>query len=181
MIPSRLLAVASLALLAACAAPNAPAPTDQNGVRNMPSEANLTEGTNRDFSFSLATTAPDEVWRLWTTPATWGDWDRGLTSASLAEDMALGSKGEIVPLSGPRARFVVTRFEPKMAYAFRSPLPLAGLQVERSFSADRRVFTHRVSFDGPFGFLFALIYGPRFRAALPDTMRSLNALAEGRP
>lgn len=146
----------------------------------MSQQAPQTEGTNREFSFSLATQAPDAVWQLWTTPSTWGDWDLGLKSARLEGEMKLGSSGEIIPLSGPKATFTVTRFEPRRAYAFRSPLPFASLEVERFLSADRRTFTHRVRFEGPLSFLFAATFGPRFRAVLPDTMRTLNAIAEGK-
>lgn len=176
MTAQNLVAVIGVVLLAACAAPTTP---DQNGAQQMPSESALTSGTNRQFSYSLATKSPDEVWRLWTTPETWGEWDRGLKSASLDGDMTLGSQGEIIPLSGPRGTFTVTRFEPKQAYTFQSPLPFATLEVERFFNEDRTVFTHRVSFDGPLGFIFASFYGSGFRAVLPETMRRLNEIAEG--
>lgn len=138
----------------------------------------IAPGTNRDFSYTVATSAPDEVWRLWTTPATWAQWDKGLKSASMEGEMTLGSTGQIIPLSGPSSRFEVTAFDPRDSYAFVTPLPLARLTVTRSFNADRTAFTHRVRFDGPMATAVAAMFGPGFRRALPPTMRALNALAE---
>lgn len=135
-------------------------------------------GTNQDFNFTIATNAPDQVWRLWTTPSTWGSWDRGLQSASMEGEMGLGSIGQIQPLSGPASRFEVTLLDPQNSYAFVTKLPMAKLKVERSFNADRTAFTHRVTFSGPMGFAFARMFSPGFRQALPPTMRRLNTLAE---
>ncbi|MEL7466626.1 MAG: SRPBCC family protein [Pseudomonadota bacterium] len=145
----------------------------------MPGEtAELAPGTNRDFSFTVATSAPDKVWRLWTTPSTWGNWDKGLKSASMAKEMALGPTGQTMPLSGPASQFEVTEFESQHSYSFLTRLPLAQLTVARSFNADRSEFTHRVRFSGPLAFVFARMFGTGFRKALLPTMRTLNAPAE---
>ncbi|WP_299026785.1 hypothetical protein [uncultured Sulfitobacter sp.] len=136
-------------------------------------------GTNRDFSFTLVTNAPDEIWRLWTTPSTWGAWDKGLKSALMNGEMELGSTGSIRPLSGPTSNFEVVSFDPQNAYAFVTKLPMAQLKVERSFNRDRTAFSHRVSFSGPMAFVFARMFGPEFRKALPPTMHALSTLAEG--
>ena len=93
-------------------------------------------------------------------------------------EMALGSTGQITPLSGPASQFEVTEFDPKISCAFVTRLPLAQLTVARSFNADRTAFTHRVRFSGPMGVAVARMFGPGFRKALPPTMRKLNDLAE---
>ena len=165
-----LMATAGLAV-AACA----PQPTEDQ-MQLQTDE--IAPGSNRDFSFTLSTSNPDGIWTLWTTPSSWRDWDRGLRSASLAGDMALGSVGQIVPLSGRPARFEVVAFDPRQSYAFETALPGAVLRVERSFNADRTTFTHRVTFSGLSAFAFARMFGPGFRAALPPTMRQLQALTE---
>jgi len=138
----------------------------------------IAPGRNRAFSFTLPTENPDEIWSLWTDPATWGSWDRGLKSARLEGEMRLGSKGEIEPLSGPVATFEVTEFQPNASYTFETKLPGAVLRVNRAFNADRTEFTHTVSFVGLSAFVFASMFGPEFRKALPPTMRELKALSE---
>ncbi len=138
----------------------------------------IAPGTNSDFNFIVSTSNPDRVWDLWTQPNTWGEWDRGLKSATMQGQMALGSVGQIQPMSGPSASFEVVDFNPKQSYAFETRLPGAILRVERFFDADRIAFTHRVSFSGLTAFVFARMFGPGFRQALPPTMQQLKALSE---
>lgn len=138
----------------------------------------IAPGTNRDFSFTAPTSNPDAVWDLWTQPATWSQWDRGLKSASLEGSIALGSVGQIVPLSGPSSSFEVVAFNPKQSYAFETRLPGSVLRVERFFNEGRTEFTHRIAFSGLLAGAFARIFGPGFRQALPPTMRQIKALSE---
>ena len=167
-------AVASAVGFAGCAASNL-----IQEERTMEAyDVTIAQGTNSDFSFTVVTGNPDGVWALWTDPATWGDWDKGLKSAAMIGQMRLGSTGTITPLSGPQSQFRVVTFDPKKSYAFETRLPLAVLRVARSFNADRTAFTHRVTFSGPMGFAFARMFGPGFRKALPPTMQELNTLAE---
>lgn len=143
--------------------------------------ADIAAGTNRAFSHTAATAAsPEAVWRLWTDPATWKDWDRGLKDASAEGPLRLGATGRIVPLSGPPARFDVTEYDEGRSYAFATRLPLARLVVRRLFvgTAPTR-FRHEVSFEGFLAGFWAAQFGPRFRAELPPTMEALAALAEG--
>lgn len=160
----------SVMLLPACA-PSQERPTETE-------TSDLAPGTNRDFSFTVATSNPDGVWDLWTTPSSWGEWDLGLSSASMDGAMALGSVGQIIPRSGPPSSFEVISFDPKQSYAFETRLPGAVLRVARSFNADRTAFTHRVTFSGIGAGIFARMFGPGFRRALPPTMRQLKDLSE---
>ena len=140
----------------------------------------LAEGTNRAFSHSLETSASaDQVWQLWTEVSTWKDWDEGLKDAEMDGTMALGSKGRIIPLSGPSSGFEVTEFSDGNAYAFATRLPFARLIVRRVFvSREPTVFQHEVSFEGALAGFWASRFGPQFREALPSTMEALSALAE---
>ncbi|MEM1235166.1 MAG: SRPBCC family protein [Pseudomonadota bacterium] len=163
----------SLLALPACAA----AGTE----KKMPEHAEaIAPGTNRDFSFTVSTENPDGVWDLWTRPSTWGQWDRGLKSASMEGSMTFGSVGQIQPLSGPPSPFTVVAFEPKRSYAFETQLVGSVLRVERFFNENRTAFTHRVTFSGPSVLVFAQMLGPGFRRALPPTMQQLKALSEQR-
>jgi hypothetical protein len=157
------------------------ASTPEQQERTMPAQNDqIAPGTNRDFSFTLPTSTPDQIWSLWTDPSTWGDWDKGLKSASMDGEMRLGSTGVIIPQSGPQSAIEVITFDPVQSYAFETRLPMAVLRVERSFNVDRTAFTHRITFNGPMAFAFARMFGPGFRKALPPTMQALNALAEDR-
>lgn len=135
------------------------------------------------FSHTAVTTASrSEIWRLWVDPESWSRWDLGLRSAStLGATLSGNATGEIVSLSGKRAHFRVTEWAEGMAYAFETELPLARLNIRRSFEPGRATrFTHAVRFSGPFAGLWALVLGRGFRRALPPTMVRLAWLAEGR-
>jgi hypothetical protein len=142
--------------------------------------ATETIGTDRAFSYEVTTTAaPDRIWALWTDVSTWRRWDRGLKDAELGEPMRLGSKGKIIPTSGPSASFKVTEFDPQRSYTFVTNLPLAKLTVRRTIVATSPTrFRHDVSFSGALAGTFARRFGPEFRAALPPTMKAIATLAE---
>jgi len=162
-------AALAAAMLAAC-----------SGSPKIPPGTVLAEGTNRAFSHEVITTAPPEaVWALWTDAGTWKDWDKGLKSAEHEGDMAVGSKGRILPLEGPPARFEVVTLEPAQSYSFRTGLPLASLTVARAITGTEPTrFRHTVSFSGPLAGYWSSQFGPGFRAALPPTMEALADLAE---
>lgn len=142
--------------------------------------SDIAAGTNRSFHHEVSTSASAAaVWRLWTDASTWKDWDQGLKDASLSGAMSLGSKGTILPKSGPASRFVVTEWTEGKSYAFKTSLPLASLTVRRTLMETSPVrFRHEVSFDGLLAGFWANQFGPQFRAALPPTMREIARLAE---
>lgn len=177
---SPLLGALAAALLAATPMAAADPLSERTEMRSSPQP--LAEGTNRAFSHTVATQHPEAVWRLWTTPASWGQWDQGLTSASLDGEMRVGAVGEIIPRQGNASRFTVTAFEEGRSYTFETQLPLAILRVQRAFNGDRSAFTHTVTFEGAAAGPLAAMLGPGFRRALPPTMAALNRLAaEGEP
>lgn len=146
----------------------------------MPQTGDLAEGTHQRFHHTEQTTAPPEaVWARWSTPASWGDWDYGLKQAHLAGQFEAGAKGTIIPLTGPKARFVIEALKPGVSYTFATAMPGAKLRVQRELlDGPTTMFRHTVWFDGPMAWLFSRLYGKQFRAALPPTMRALAALAE---
>ena len=137
------------------------------------------QGTNARFEHTESSTSHrDAIWTLWTTPSEWGRWDGGLKSAEMDGAFAVGSAGHITPHSGPKAAFVVTELAPGQRYVYETTLPLARLRIERLFEREpTTTFTHRVSFHGVLGWLWAAIMGPQFREELPHTMKRLASLA----
>lgn len=135
-------------------------------------------GTDGDFEARAACAEPERVWRLWTTPATWGQWDRGLTSARLDGEFTAGASGTIVGRDGRRSRFVVDQVEPGRSVRWHVPLPGARMELTRSLlGEDRREVRHGVRFTGPLRVLWARILGRRFRPVLGPTVDALVALA----
>lgn len=140
----------------------------------------IADGSNAKFRDSATTTASRQaIWRLWTDPSTWQDWDRGLRGAEAASTLILGARGTIVSLSGRKTSFRVTEWSEHDAYGFVTALPFAALTVRRFFEpGDATRFTHEVSFSGPLARFWASVLGPGFRRALPATMSELARRAE---
>ncbi|MEO1658734.1 MAG: SRPBCC family protein [Pseudomonadota bacterium] len=163
--------VVLIASLAACQSPTR---------QEAPKADTRAVGTNRAFYHEVSTTAePTAIWRLWTDVSTWKDWDKGLADAKLGGPFVVGATGTITPRSGPPARFDITQYEEGVSYAFETRLPLARLEVRRSFvRKDPVVIRHDVRFKGALGGFWAGRFGPSFREALPPTMNELTRLAE---
>lgn len=140
----------------------------------------IAEGTNRAFSHSIQTSVqPQAVWRLWSSPSTWRDWDLGLKDATLDGAFAVGAAGELTPKSGPKSRFKITAFERGRNYTFATTLPFAQLEITRAIlSVSPTVFEHKVTFKGPLAGLWARLFGPGFRRDLPPTMARIVQIAE---
>jgi hypothetical protein len=148
-------------------------------ARAQEGTAVIAEGTNRRFSHTITTQADaSRIWQLWMDVPGWKNWDKGLKDANVSAPLALGVRGQIIPLSGPAANFHVSAYEEGISYAFATALPLARLIVRRTIVGTNPTrFTHEVSFEGLLAGFWAGRFGPGFRQALPPTMAALAALA----
>ena len=120
-----------------------------------------------------------DVWALWTDPATWACWDKGLAEASGPSKLERGSTGTITTKTGSVAKYSVTEMQDNVSYSFETNLPLARLRVRREITSQAPTqFTHEVSFHGLMRGPFARLLAPDFQRALPPTMERLASIAE---
>ncbi len=137
--------------------------------------------SNTHFSYTLTTTAPAAaIWAIWSDVANWHTWDTGLKSAALAGPFAVGTRGRLVPDSGPSSAFELTAVDPGRSYTFRTRLPLGALYVKRTLEsgAGPTRFTHEVWFTGLSKPLFGRVLGKKYRALLPSVLEAIRAQAE---
>lgn len=133
------------------------------------------EGGTRGFSARARCAHPEAVWRLWTTPSTWADWDRGLRSAELPGPFTVGATGTVTGLDGRRSRFTVDAVDPGRTTRWHVALP--GGRMELTRLLDDGHVEHRVGFHGPLAALWAAVLGRRFRPLLGPTLDALLARA----
>ncbi len=136
------------------------------------SDTMTTEGTNGDFSGRVEAPDRDEVWRRWTTPATWGSWDAGLQSAEIDGPFTAGATGVITGLDGRRSAFAVVAVEPGREVRWEVPLPLRSrMALTRTLAGGYA--EHRVQFLGAGAKIWAAVLGRRFRPLMRPTMLAL--------
>lgn len=140
-------------------------------------------GCATSFAHTTPTTADrDRLWAVWTDVPGWPAWDTELASAELDGAFAAGVRGTLKPNDGPESGFTLKEVEPQGGYTYDVDMPLAHLRVERRAEPNPQgpglEVTHRVSFQGPLGWLFAAFLKGRYEAALPGVMDKLIEAAE---
>ena len=135
--------------------------------------------TNRHFWVTLPATAPPKrIWSLWTNVPNWRQWDTGLESARANTPSGPGGTGEIVA-DGRTSTFTVIEYTTGKSYTIRTGLLGAALHVRRFLKDEKNTttLTHEVWFSGPLAFIFAGLFGAKFRRLLPDVVAQVNQLA----
>jgi hypothetical protein len=179
------LLMAVLLSLAACSTPSTDAPVRAATMPTSSTSSSTTaplmaSGSNAHFSHTVtARSTPARIWSIWMDVSNWPSWDTELQSASASAPLALGVEGKLVPLRGRPSTFKVVGFEEGRMYAFETALPLGRLTIKRELAqaGDSTTFTHDVRFSGLSGPVFASLFGPGFRVALPAVMERIAAQA----
>jgi hypothetical protein len=126
---------------------------------------------------------PEQLWARYSQPATWPEWNQGMTEVAIDGPFATGTKGTLKPAHGPKTRFTLTDVEPLRIFTDVSALPMARLtftHILEPAGAGVR-FTHRATIRGTSSVLFARLIGKNIAANLPVSMRTLARLAEQTP
>ena len=120
------------------------------------------------------------VWQLWTRPASWAGWDRGLRSAELVGPFRTGATGRLVDLRGRESAFVVDEVVEGRRCRYHVRLPGGRLVLTRTLGDGAPVTVrHEVAFSGPLSLVWAVVLGRGFRRQLPPTLDDLVAVADG--
>ncbi|WP_165486094.1 SRPBCC family protein [Frankia sp. Cppng1_Ct_nod] len=125
----------------------------------------------------------EQLWARYSQPATWPEWNTGMTDVALDDLFVPGAKGTLKPADGPRTRFTLTAVEPNRTFTAVSELPMARLtfvHVVEPLGAGIR-FTHQATISGPSSLLFTRLVGKNIMATVPGSMRTLARLAEQTP
>ena len=133
------------------------------------------------FSHTLGTSAsPEKIWAIWTDVEHWSRWDTELQYAYINGPFELGAIGKLTPKRGRISTFRISQFNAGNSYTFMLRLPFCSLNVHRYLVSREGItyFTHEVSFRGLLAFIFGLLLGRQFKAALPSVMDNVKSIAE---
>ncbi|MFT4232022.1 MAG: SRPBCC family protein [Leucobacter sp.] len=136
------------------------------------------------YSFSSTATleAPiEQVWAVWSDPDSFPRWDPREERTELVGPFAAGSTIRSKQRGIPQAEMTLTEVEPGTRWTLRSPLPGGSLTIDHTLTAqgaERTAIAKRYEVTGPFALLFRLYFGPKVRAAMPETFSALEAEAK---
>lgn len=106
---------------------------------------------------------PSSVWRLWSDPQRWSEWNEQLEWARLDGELREGAALTVKYRRGGEMRFAVTAFEPHSLLAIEAKLPGCRLGHEHSVVGvgTGSEVAHRSYLRGPTSSGFALLFGRR--------------------
>jgi len=134
------------------------------------------------YSETVDTRAAAEcVWSLWSNPVTWALWDDSVKSAFIHGDFIQGTKGVMLPKSGPKVVFELSKVDVNKAFTNRAKLPLATLDFFHTYTPSTEEgmaqVTHGVEIRGLFAPLFGFLIGRGIKKHLRASMLKLTEKA----
>lgn len=142
--------------------------------------SNKTE-SNHHFSFTIAINATKEkVWETLIDVANWKNWDTELKTSQLNGAIAVGAKGTLLPVKGPKLDFYISEINPNQSYTFKTKMPLGYLEIKRTLAEENNkiLFTDDIQFTGISKHLFGFLLGNGFRKVLPEVMENFKKIVE---
>jgi hypothetical protein len=132
---------------------------------------------------TTSSATPEAIWNLYSTVGTWPQWDHSLESCRLEGPFEAGSHGEMLIKGAPAPLpFKLTEVKALQIFADETALPGATVHFVHTLerTPDGTRITHRASITGEHWERFAQTVGADIEHGLPNTVRSLARLAEGR-
>lgn len=132
------------------------------------------------FEHTETTTAsPEKLWKRYSDPTSWPEWDHETESVTLDGPFAVGTEGKLKPKGGPTTKFRVLEVTDGRSFTDMSFLPMAKMRFSHVIdpTPEGAAITHKVTITGPLTPLFSRVIGKKIAAELPGAMRRLGALA----
>ena len=120
---------------------------------------------------------------MWSDLSHFPDWDPRELVTQINGPFEVGTTVYSKQKGNPGGQSTITVVEPPHRWTAESPLPGGKLVIDHRLepTADGKVLvSKRYEVHGPLTLLFRVYYGPRVRAALPETFRCLGVEAARR-
>jgi uncharacterized protein YndB with AHSA1/START domain len=138
----------------------------------------------KNHSRSLETHAsPERVWRIWSNPSTWPQWNPDVTAISLNGGFGSGTTGTMTTRAGGTHAIELQDVEQGRTFTIRTrPVPLSTFhfKCEIAPAADGSQITQAVSMTGPLGGLMSAMMGERMAASFEAILKGLKKEAESK-
>mgnify|MGYP001023466080 CR=1 FL=1 len=127
----------------------------------------------------------EALWRWWSTPERWPQWDAELDWVRLDGPFAVSAKGRMKPKAGPEVGFEITRADAPFRFTSRARLPLTVMEFDHVHEpASERApafIRHTVVMRGMLAPLFGRLIGRSIQAHLKSAIEKLARCAETMP
>ena len=121
-----------------------------------------------------------KAWQLLTNVSAWYRWDTEIKEAAIFGEFGLGTKGELVPKTGPKLSFEISEYSEGNFYAFKTKMPVGYLLIKRELYKKNGTtyFKDDIQFTGLLRRFFGVILGRSFKAVLPKVMGNFKDILE---
>jgi hypothetical protein len=124
----------------------------------------------------------EQVWRLWSDPSSWGDWNPDVRELKLNGPFQAGTTGTMYQKSGRVHRITLTNVQPSRSFQLEtSPVPLTIFVFTcevRGDGVSRTVISQSVGMRGPLGPVMGPMSGERVAQSFEPLLRGLARKAE---
>jgi hypothetical protein len=120
---------------------------------------------------------PAVVWRVWTDVAGWPEWDVSKEIARLDGEFRVGTSGWAKQRGNLGGPFTITLVEPGRRWVSECPLPVGRVIFDHRIEplGDGRVrVVKAVEVQGGFAPLFRLVFAPRMRRDIAESLAALG-------
>ena len=127
-----------------------------------------------------STAVPSSFFRRWLDHTTWPEWSPDTEWARVDGPVAVGARGVLKPVGGPRIAFTVAECERDAVYTDVSRVPGARLEFRHEVAATDCGSTVRVRvlLEGPLAWLWARTAFRSFRETVAADLHRLAAIVE---
>lgn len=124
--------------------------------------------------------SPKDVFSKYQDVNSWKEWDHDVKDADIFGEFKEGSKGVLIPVNGPKAKFEITEVTKNKSFTSQSKLPLCVMEFSHCLEAtgSHTRVTHSVSFKGITSFLFGRLIGVQIKKSFPQTLKNLKEACE---
>lgn len=129
---------------------------------------------------SLTTAPKERVWKLWSQVSDWNRWDNEVEKSEIFGTFAVGTKGSLKPVGGPKTSFEIIACQHLSTFTDRSFLPLCSIDFIHTLTETEHGLevSHKVVMQGAMTWLFSRVIGKNIAHGLPGAVKKLVELAE---
>jgi hypothetical protein len=126
--------------------------------------------------------APGAIWRLWSDPSTWQDWNPNVQRMEVNGPFVNGTTGIMHTPAGQHHQIELANIRPGQSFDLKTkviPLTAFTFHCEVVPGPEGSTISQSLTISGPLGFVFGPMAGERIAASFEPLLAGLAAKAEG--